>query len=140
MKSLFGVCVLAGLAPTITSCPLVTPQTTVRLVNNTDHTVEVRLFYDDDQELPEDLIELDGIEVNRTLLSGEVEAFSRDCGSLQAIFIEHAELRILGDIGPEEDTGVFREPDDFGCGDTLTFTFTQNVLGSDLDIDFTSVP
>jgi hypothetical protein len=31
---------------------------------------------------------------------------------------------------------VYREPDDFGCGDTLRFRFTQNALATDLDIGF----
>ncbi|MBN1492416.1 MAG: hypothetical protein JXA69_21060 [Phycisphaerae bacterium] len=140
MKSVFGICAVAALAQAIPSCLVTNPQTTVRLVNNTSHTVEVQLFYDDTQELPKDLIKLDGTEVNQTVLSGAVQTFSRDCDVLQAIYIENAKLMVLGDIGPNEDTDAFHEPDDFSCGDTLTFTFTQNTLGSDLAIDFTAAP
>lgn len=140
MKSVFGICAVAALVQAIPSCPGTNRQTTVRLVNNTSHTVEVQLFYHDTQELPKDLIKLDGTEVNQTVLSGAVQTFSRDCDALQAIYIENAKLRVLGDIGPNEDTDVFHEPDDFTCGDTLTFTFTQNLIGSDLAIAFTASP
>jgi hypothetical protein len=62
--------------------------------------------------------------------------FSENCEDLQAIFIKDASLRIIGGIGPGDSTSVFREPGDFGCGDTLLFIFTQNVIATDLDIEF----
>jgi hypothetical protein len=137
MKSLLALSMMTVVIP-LSSCPQLNRQTTVRLINNTDFEVQVQLFYDDDQELPEDLIQADGTEVNRTLAAGEAQSFSRDCEALQAIFIENAALNIIGDIGPEAGTDVYREPDDFGCGDTLTFTFTSNALGTDLDVSFSA--
>lgn len=111
-------------------------QTTVELVNAAEFPVEVRLFFDDDQNLTEVLLEADGEERNITVQPGQTETFSEDCEELQAIFIEDADLRIVGEAGPDASTGVYREPDDFGCGDTLRFRFTQNALATDLDIGF----
>jgi len=45
--------------------------------------------------------------------------FSKDCDNLQAIIISDADLEVVG----EEDTGTLRDGDDFGCGDTIIFTF-----------------
>ena len=135
MKALIGTCVLAVVAQGLGSCP--GSGTTVRLVNDANYRVDVQLFYDDDQELPKELIELDGEEVNMTVLAGQTRSFTRSCEDLQAIFIKDADLRAPGD-DPEEETDAYREPDDFGCGDTITFTFTQNITATDLDIHFSS--
>jgi len=105
-------------------------------VNNTDFPVDGRLFYDDDQNLPENLIQADGTEKSFDLQPGETESFARDCEDLQAIFIEDADMRVAVGVSPEASTEVFREPNDFGCGDTITFTFTQNALGTSLEIRF----
>jgi hypothetical protein len=126
----------AGLAILLVGGCAVPPTTVVNLGNETSFPVDVRLFYDDDQSLPENLIELDGTELTVTIQPGQTHAFSRDCEALQAIFIKDADMRIAPGISPEASTRVYREPGDFGCGDTLTFTFTQNALATDLDIAF----
>jgi hypothetical protein len=111
--------------------------TTVQLENEADSPVEVRLYYGDDQNSSEFVLEEFGEEFTTTIDPGEAVTFSRDCEELQAIYIENAELNIIGGIGPEADTGVFRDGDDFGCGDVLTFTFREDgVFG--LDIGFNS--
>jgi hypothetical protein len=112
------------------------PQTTVNLVNKTNHRVDVQLFYHENQYLTEGLIESDGVEMVVPVLAGNTYTFSRNCEDLQAIFIKDADLRVVGAIGPEASTRVYREPGDFGCGDTLTFTFTQNALATSLEISF----
>ena len=116
-------------------CP--SAQTGVELRNDASFPVEVRLFFDDDQNLPEEVLERDGVERTFTLDPGETQSFGEACENLQAIFIKDASLRVIGGIGPGASTGVFREPDDFGCGDTLRFRFTQNAIATDLDIEFT---
>jgi hypothetical protein len=98
--------------------------------------VDVQLFYHENQLLTEGLIRSGGEEVNASVSSGATYTFSRNCEDLQAIFINDADLRLVGTIGPEASTRVYREPGDFGCGDILTFTFTQNTLGTSLDISF----
>jgi len=110
-------------------------QTTVRLVNNADFDVEVQLFYHDDQNVLEEILEEVGTEINRTLAPGDAVSISRDCDDLQAVFIRDADLNIVGGLGPEADTDVFRDGSDFGCGDTITFTFTQNDLATELNIN-----
>lgn len=117
-------------------CYVPPPQTTVRLNNTTNFPVDVRLFYDENQLLPENLIEAEGVELAFVLQPGEVQSFARDCEALQAIFIKNANMRVLPGFSPEASTGVYREPDDFGCGDVLTFTFTQDALATDLDIGY----
>lgn len=78
--------------------------TSVRLQNNSDFDVDVRIFIDDEQDVPEDLIDEVGSELNYTLSPGESAEFSRDCEDLQAIMIDRAELRVIGQIGPEAGT------------------------------------
>ena len=121
-------CPIGGLIPE--------SQTTVRLLNNAESEVDVQLFYGDDQNALEAVIEEFGSEVNQVLSAGGAFSFSRDCDDLQAIFINDADLNIVGTIGPEASTDVYRDGSDFGCGDTITFTFTQNALATDLDIAF----
>ncbi len=111
-------------------------ETRVRLVNEADFEVEVQLFYSDDQNALQGLIQEFGTERNESLGVGDTASFSRDCDDLQAIFINDADLNIIGSIGPEASTDVFRDGSDFNCGDTLTFTFTQNATATDLDIAF----
>lgn len=123
----FG-CPIGGLFPDT--------QTTVRLINDAQFNVDVQLFYGDDQNALKAVIEEFGTEVNRTLTPGEATSFSRDCDDLQAIFINDADLRVIGGIGPEADTRVYRDGSDFGCGDTITFTFTQNATATELNISF----
>ena len=112
--------------------------TRVRLVNATDYTVEVTMYLGDEQLLPEFLLTSTGDEVNVTIPAGSSRTVSRDCDALQAIVIDNAELSIIGDIGPTQDTDVYRDGDDFNCGDTLVFTFTAPSLPTELNISFSA--
>jgi hypothetical protein len=111
-------------------------QTSVILRNNTSFPVDVELFYDDEQDIPEVLLEENGTRLTFTLAPGEAQSFSRPCEDLQAVFINDADMRIAPGISPEASTRVYREPDDFTCGNTLTFTFTAANLGTSLEISF----
>lgn len=127
--------------PLLTGCPflidLLRPRTTtVRLVNEGAFPVEVELYYDDDQEIPEALLRETGTRREFTLDPGQVASFSDDCDDLQAVMIDDADLRIVGGIGPETDTGVLRDGDEFGCGDVITFTFDHSEIIVDFDVTF----
>jgi len=127
---------LAGLVPLLMGgCPLLPRSTVVEFANDAVAPVRVTLVYHDQQEIPEDVIDELGREVEIDVDPGEVRVISRSCDDLQAVLVR-AELRLLGDIGPEESAGVYRDGDDFGCGDTLRFTFTDDDLGTDLQIAF----
>ncbi|MBP7937139.1 MAG: hypothetical protein KA354_21045 [Phycisphaerae bacterium] len=134
---------LLGLAALLcmgNGCPIsISPDTTsVRLVNNTAFPVEVRLYYAAQQNILESLLEAIGTEYEATIAPGTTASFSRDCEELQAIFIENAKLVVVGDVGPSTDTDVYRDGTDFGCGDTLTFTFTQPALPTEINVSFSN--
>ena len=109
-------------------------ETTVVLVNDSDFDVEVVLFYDDDQNILKSLLTEIGEEMTLTLAAGGQSTFSRDCDDLQAIIIDDADLQLIGQLGPEANTDVLRDGDDFGCGDTITFTFDHSDVLFDFDI------
>lgn len=111
---------------------------TVRLVNtNMTFSVTVRLYYHDDQNvLTEDLLKAFGEEREFTLAPGTTQSFSVDCDELQAIFIDRAELVVIGSLGPDDDTGIYRDGTDFHCGDTLVFTFSGELLPPTMEITF----
>ena len=112
---------------------------TVNLINNGDFTVEVQIFVHSDQNVLETLIDDVGEELNFSVPAGSTVTFTRECDDLQAIIIEDADLQILGGlITPDADTGVLRDGSDFGCGDTLTFTFTHPDLALSLNIAFSA--
>ncbi len=112
-------------------------QTTVRLVNDGDYDVIVELYYHDDQNVLEALISEVGTERNITVPPGETRSFSVACEDLQAIFIEDAELSLINEIGPDQQSEeVRRDGDDFNCGDTIIFTFTHAVTLTSLNIAF----
>lgn len=108
--------------------------TTILLVNNSDFPVEVTLYYDNEQEIPEALLTEIGTEIQQTVGVGETFTINRDCDDLQAVIIDDAELSIIGEVGPGASTGVYRDGDDFNCGDTLTFTFDHTAVIVDFDI------
>lgn len=134
------------LMPLVTGCDALldiirTSTITVELVNNGDFDVDVELYYDDTQEIPEALLTETGTMLEFTILPGQTQRFTRSCDDLQALIIDDADLRVIGGVGPEADTGVLRDGDDFSCGSTIRFTFdhseaivdfsiTTNVTGS----------
>lgn len=107
---------------------------TVRLVNNSDFAVQARVIYDDDQDLPRDILEETGTELEFTIPAGGATTFSRSCNNLQAVVVDNADLLIVGEIGPEADTDVLRDGDDFSCGDTIVFTFDHSEVLVDFDV------
>ncbi|MBL8878530.1 MAG: hypothetical protein JNG88_05360 [Phycisphaerales bacterium] len=113
-------------------------ETTVRLVNNSDFDVEIVLDYDDQQDVPSDVIDDVGQRLDFIIPAGGVESFTRDCDSLQAIRIQRAELRVIGGGGPNASSDTFRDGSDFNCRDTLTFTFDHSGLILDFDVTFRS--
>ncbi len=109
----------------------------VTLVNNGDSAVDVRIRYDDEQDIPEDLLDEIGPELTMTVAAGQTATFSRDCGELQAIRIVRADLDIFGEVGPSAETSVLRDGDDFNCGDRITYTFDHAEVPLNLDISTT---
>jgi hypothetical protein len=108
------------------------------LVNSSDFDVEIVLFYDDDQNITELLLTEFGQEMTLTLGAGEQYPFSRDCDKLQAIIIDDADLLLVGQLGPEVKTDVLRDGNEFGCGDTITFTFDHSdaIFDFSITVDF----
>ncbi|MCC6360434.1 MAG: hypothetical protein IT450_16970 [Phycisphaerales bacterium] len=117
-------------------CPFGASLTTVALKNSTAFPVEVRVRYGANQNVLADILEEAGTEVVQTVPANSTVTFSRDCEELQAIMIENADLQIIGGIGPSQNTGVYRDGSDFGCGDTLTFTFSTSNFLTELEINF----
>ena len=99
-----------------------------------DFPVEVTVFIDNEQDLPEDVLTQVGTEIQFTVAAGEIVTFSRDCDDLQVIIIDDADLRVVGGVGPEAQSDVLRDGDDFSCGDTITFTFDHSAVIIDFDV------
>lgn len=114
-------------------------QTSVLLVNNSDYTVDVRLFYSDEQDIPEVLLTRGsiGTELTFTIPAGQSATFVRNCEDLQAIIIDQADLNITLGLGPEADTPVLRDGSDFRCGSMIVFTFDHSSHVLDFDITTT---
>jgi hypothetical protein len=128
------------LLPALAGCEallslLLPSRTTVVLDNRGDFPVEVTLFTSSNQDIPEVLLTADDDDAEQfTVAAGDRVTFSRDCDDLQAIIIEDADLQVVGQAGPQADTGVLRDGDDFGCGDTITFTLDHSAVLVDFDI------
>jgi len=105
------------------------------LVNNASFPVHVDVYYGDNQNVLASVLEEFGQHVEFFIEAGASQEISRDCDELQAIMVK-GDLQILGGVGPSETTRVYRDGSDFGCGDTITFTFTQSITVTDLDISF----
>ncbi len=138
-NSLRSVGVVVVFLPVLSGCDavgdLVGPSTVrVRLVNNGQFDVEGTLFYGDQQDVPKIVLTEFGEELDFTVPFGGSDTFVRACDDLQAIFIEDADLLILGDIGPETSSDVLRDGDDFSCGDTIVFTFDHSGILLDFDV------
>jgi hypothetical protein len=128
-----GVTVVGSALLAVAGCPQ--PATVVEFTNNANASVRVTLFYSDQQDTPEEVLEEFGQTFESDVPAGETRTFSRDCAEIQAVLV-NGDLRLLGGIGPETTSNVFRDGSDFGCGDTIRFTFTQSLLGTDLDVAF----
>ncbi len=135
-KNLTAIVVMILLATNVSCDSLVgllrPSETTIVLANDSDFDIDVLLFYGDDQNILEALLTEIGEEMTLTIGAGEQFTFSRDCDDLQAIIIDDADLLLIGQLGPEVKTDVLRDGNEFGCGDTVTFTFEH----SDTIFDF----
>jgi hypothetical protein len=124
----FGLAAVAG-------CPIA-ESTTVEFTNEAiESTVRVTLYYSDEQNIPEELLEEARLH-ELELAPGETRTFTRDCDEIQAVMVD-ADLRLFGTpVGPEARSEIFRDGSDFGCGDTIRFTFVPDAVGTQLDIRF----
>lgn len=136
-----ALAVLACVATAVSGCSFLaglvgTNRVTVRLVNNSDFPVDVRIAIDDQQDVIESAIDDLGTELDFTLAAGESTEFSRDCDSLQAIKVIDAKLQVAGAIGPTAQSSILRDGDEFNCGDTIVFTFDHSGIIVDFDVSF----
>lgn len=141
MNRLVGIRLLAVLVLVVSGCGVVGDllrgtRVTVDLVNETDFEVQATLFFDDEQNIPEFLlVQSDiGTEVSLTVPPGQTISFSESCDDLQALIVENANLALFGSLGPDANTDVLRDGDDFGCGDTVVLRFTDSNGIADFDI------
>lgn len=111
---------------------------TVELVNSGSFPVSVVLYVGENQNAFEGVLIGLGEKIELTVSAGQTQSFTRDCDDLQAIVLSNADLQIIGEIGPEVSTRVYRDGSDFNCGDTLVFTFAHPILPTRLDVDFES--
>lgn len=98
----------------------------VILVNNGAFDVKVTLYTGDNQNMPESLLTTVGTKRDFTIGPGQSAEFSDDCSDLQAIIVDKAELQTVGT--PDDKSNVLRDGSDFGCGDTITFTFEHSLI------------
>ena len=133
MRRLFGVLSIACLLLPLAGCDafpvIVGDQVMVKLVNDGDYDVDVVIYIDDDQDISKSRLTEDGTKLEYTVEEGETRTFLRSCDDLQAIIIDDADLQWLGGIELETSTNVLRDGDDFGCRDTIVFTFDHTVGG-----------
>jgi len=73
--------------------------------------------------------------LNFVIPPGGTRTFIRSCDDLQAIVLDDADLLILAGIGPETNTDVLRDGDDFRCGDLIEFTFSHSGAVFDFDVE-----
>jgi hypothetical protein len=143
MKNKLVVLALLSVVPLLTSCDailgLLQPnQVTVRLANNGSFDIEVTVVTSDNQNVTEDILDSTGATTQYTIAAGQVQTFTRNCSSLQAIRIKDAQLLVIGQVGPHTNSAVFRDGTDFNCGSTLTFTFQHGDLLVDFNVTFAS--
>lgn len=140
MKRAIAHCVvLAGVCGCDALNIILDPRVTVTLVNASDYPVDVTMFVSDDQEILESLLVDEGVgeKLLYTLAAGQTVSFSRPCDELQAMIIEQAELNVALGLGPEANTDVLRDGDDFSCGDEVVFTFDHSAQILDFDVTVT---
>lgn len=123
---------LAGCSTLINA--VVPNSVTVRLVNNGQYPVTIRILIADNQDVPEDLLSTVGSELDFTLAAGQATSFERKCDELQAIKVDEAQLEVIGGTGPTTDTGVLRDGQAFNCNDVITFTFDHSSVLVDFNV------
>jgi hypothetical protein len=108
--------------------------TEVVLVNQGSFDVKAQLFIGSNPAMPRDLLTVFGEEIEETIEPGETLRVTRSCQDVQAVVIGDADLLIVGGSGPDDDTDVLRAGTDFGCGDTIVFTFDHSAAIFDFEI------
>ncbi len=112
----------------------------VRVVNNGTFPVSSTFYIAEDSDILDVLITTFGTQIENTVDAGQSLSFTRSCNDLGAIQLREADLQVVGSIGPETDTNILREGEDFSCGDTIVFTFTNTELPLDLNVTVTIEP
>lgn len=107
---------------------------TVQLVNNSDFAVEGELFYDDEDDTLEEILEETGTRRQFAIPAGGQSSFSVNCDDIRAIFLADADLMVIGEVGPSASSDVLRDGDDFDCGDRIAFTFDHSSAIIDFDV------
>ena len=132
---------IASALLTLAGCPgpFAPTTTTIELVNAGSFAVSVTIYIGGSQETTEVLLTTLGTKIEQTVAAGQTATITRDCDDLQAIIVDDADLQLLGGIGPDANTGVYRDGTDFGCGDTIRFTFSHPAIPTSLEIDTTFV-
>ena len=133
MKRLVLSTMLGCLAVSMGACPFNPTTTTVQLVNDGNFPVEVTMYVGGSQYTTKELLRIAGEEIERTVPARQTVTITRDCEDLEAVFIDNAKVSIAG-VGPEDESDLLRDGTDFGCGDTIRFTFTYTLLPPNLDI------
>jgi hypothetical protein len=110
------------------------------LVNNGDYPIEVDLRVSSEENQLEAILLEFGTNYLVTLPARDSVTIitAEDCDEVGSVIIDVASLDVLGDIGPELDTGVFRRGDHFDCGDEIVFTFDHSDLLIDFDVRFST--
>lgn len=108
--------------------------TRVEVTNNGDYPVDAVFFISDEQDIPRALLTETGERVEISIEPGQTVPIVRDCDDLQAIVLDDADLRVIGSVGPETNSEVLRDGTDFGCRDTVTFTFDHTNAIVDFDV------
>src|SRR5690606_11731752 len=101
--------------------------------NETDFPLEVVVLYDDEQNLPEQILEETGTESVFTLAPGEVRSVTRECDDLQIVRVS-VDLQLLGGLGPSRTSRVYRDGDDFRCGNRIVFIYTAPAVPTRLEL------
>ncbi len=137
MKRWLGTAMVAVLLATAVGCDVISTGTTVRLINNASYAVKATVLYHENQLIPEALLKEVGTELQYTIPDGGTVSFSQDCDDLQAIQVA-GDLQGIFGLGGSKTSRVYRDGDDFGCNDAITFTFTSDALGTSLNISFSN--
>ena len=137
MRRLLGLAVIAGIVAVLVGCEaaisIFSPQSVVvRLVNTTAFEVEAEIYTSEDDNILVALITELGDRFEETIPPGGTVTLVQSCEELQAIVITDADLRLFGGVGPETQSDLLLDGQDFHCGDEIVFTFTQDGFGFDV--------
>lgn len=111
---------------------------TVQLINNSDSTARVTVYFSDQQDIPEDLLTSTGGRTEVDVPPGGTTPITKSCDDLQAIQV-HVQLLVVGDLGPDTDSTVYRDGTDFHCGDNLQFTITTPDVPVSVSVLFNAI-